>query len=118
MSSSSSGASAPCFLDIWRAIYAANLLASAGVFVPQIADAAPPSATSPTDGTPQPPVSGLRDTALEPPLGEGGRGRSRQGPRGGVRDQTRLFSQKKWVSLPWTAAQIGAHAVRTDDVRR
>ena len=29
--------------DIWHAIYAANLLASAGVFVPQIADAAPPS---------------------------------------------------------------------------
>ena len=29
--------------DIWYAIYAANLLASSGVFVPQIADAAPPS---------------------------------------------------------------------------
>ena len=41
--------------DIWAAIYAANLLASAGVFVPQIADAAPPSATDP--GLPAPPVS-------------------------------------------------------------
>ncbi|MFP5252911.1 MAG: penicillin acylase family protein [Actinomycetes bacterium] len=29
--------------DIWSAVYAANLLASSGVFVPQIADAAPPS---------------------------------------------------------------------------
>ena len=38
--------------DIWSAIYSANLLASTGVFVPQIADAAPPSATDPTDGLP------------------------------------------------------------------
>ncbi len=30
-------------MDIWRAIYAANLLASTGVFVPQIVDAAPPA---------------------------------------------------------------------------
>lgn len=29
--------------DIWYAVYAANLLASSGVFVPQIANAAPPS---------------------------------------------------------------------------
>ncbi|MGZ8737548.1 MAG: penicillin acylase family protein [Nocardioides sp.] len=29
--------------DIWYAVYAANLLASTGVFVPQIADAAPPT---------------------------------------------------------------------------
>jgi acyl-homoserine-lactone acylase len=43
--------------DIWHAVYAANLLASAGVFVPQITDAAPPGATDPTDGLPQPPVS-------------------------------------------------------------
>jgi acyl-homoserine-lactone acylase len=43
--------------DIWHAIYAANLLASAGVFVPQITDASPPDATDPTDGLPQPPVS-------------------------------------------------------------
>ena len=43
--------------DIWSAIYSANLLASTGVFVPQIADAAPPSATDPTDGLPQSPVS-------------------------------------------------------------
>jgi acyl-homoserine-lactone acylase len=42
--------------DIWHAIYAANLLASAGVFVPQITDAAPPDVTDPTDGLPQPPV--------------------------------------------------------------
>ena len=42
--------------DIWSAIYSANLLASTGVFVPQIADAAPPSATDPTDGLPQAPV--------------------------------------------------------------
>ena len=44
-------------LDIWYAIYAANLLASTGVFVPQIADAAPPSATDPGDGLPSAPVS-------------------------------------------------------------
>jgi acyl-homoserine-lactone acylase len=30
-------------MDIWYAVYAANLLASTGVFVPQIADAAPPA---------------------------------------------------------------------------
>jgi acyl-homoserine-lactone acylase len=34
-------------LDIWYAVYAANLLASTGVFVPQVADAAPPSASDP-----------------------------------------------------------------------
>jgi acyl-homoserine-lactone acylase len=39
-------------IDIWYAIYAANLLASTGVFVPQITDAAPPAATDPTDGLP------------------------------------------------------------------
>ncbi len=50
--------------DIWHAIYAANLLASAGVFVPQITDAAPPDATDPTDGLPQPPVSA---SFAEPP---------------------------------------------------
>ncbi|MGN6130846.1 MAG: penicillin acylase family protein, partial [Nocardioidaceae bacterium] len=44
-------------IDIWYAIYAANLLASAGVFVPQIADAAPPAATDPTDGLPGVPSS-------------------------------------------------------------
>ncbi len=43
--------------DIWYAIYAANLLASTGVFVPQIADAAPPGASDPTDGLPGAPVS-------------------------------------------------------------
>ena len=41
--------------DIWYAVYAANLLASTGVFVPQIADAAPPSATDP--GLPEVPVT-------------------------------------------------------------
>ncbi len=30
-------------LDLWYGVYAANLLASSGVFVPQIVDAAPPS---------------------------------------------------------------------------
>ncbi len=30
-------------LDLWYGVYAANLLASAGVFIPQIADASPPS---------------------------------------------------------------------------
>jgi acyl-homoserine-lactone acylase len=34
-------------LDIWYAVYAANLLASTGVFVPQVADAAPPSPADP-----------------------------------------------------------------------
>ena len=42
--------------DIWSAIYAANLLASAGVFVPQITDAAPASPTDPADGLPEAPV--------------------------------------------------------------
>lgn len=38
-------------LDLYYGIYAANLLASAGVFVPQIVDAAPPTAGDP--GLPQ-----------------------------------------------------------------
>ena len=33
-------------LDLWYGVYAANLLASTGVFVPQIVDAAPPSPES------------------------------------------------------------------------
>ena len=33
--------------DIWHGVYAANLLASTGVFVPQIVDAAPPTPTEP-----------------------------------------------------------------------
>ncbi len=51
-------------LDLWYGVYLANLLASAGVFVPQIADATPPTATDP--GTPvDPAVLGL------PPLPPG-----------------------------------------------
>ncbi|NUR08651.1 MAG: acylase [Nocardioidaceae bacterium] len=42
-------------LDIWYAVYAANLLASTGVFVPQIADASPRDLTNPTDGLPAAP---------------------------------------------------------------
>ena len=34
-------------LDLWSSVYAANLLASTGVFVPQIVDAAPPSPSDP-----------------------------------------------------------------------
>ena len=34
-------------LDLWYGVYAANLLASTGVFVPQIAGAAPPDASDP-----------------------------------------------------------------------
>jgi acyl-homoserine-lactone acylase len=34
-------------LDLWYGVYAANLLASTGVFVPQIVDAAPPSPEDP-----------------------------------------------------------------------
>ena len=34
-------------LDIWYGVYAANLLASTGVFVPQIVDAAPPTLDDP-----------------------------------------------------------------------
>jgi acyl-homoserine-lactone acylase len=34
-------------LDLWYGVYAANLLASTGVFVPQIVDAAPPSLEDP-----------------------------------------------------------------------
>jgi acyl-homoserine-lactone acylase len=42
-------------LDLYYGIYAANLLASAGVFVPQIADASPPTAQDP--GLPVGPAS-------------------------------------------------------------
>ena len=42
-------------LDIWYAVYAANLLASTGVFVPQVANAAPPTPTDP--GLPNLPTS-------------------------------------------------------------
>ncbi len=41
--------------DLWYGVYAANLLASTGVFVPQIVDAAPPSADDP--GLPNAPLS-------------------------------------------------------------
>ncbi len=41
-------------LDLWYGVYAANLLASTGVFVPQIVDAAPPSLDNPN--TPSVPV--------------------------------------------------------------
>src|SRR4051812_39199416 len=34
-------------LDLWYGVYAANLLASTGVFVPQIVDAAPPDPSDP-----------------------------------------------------------------------
>ncbi|CAA9386715.1 MAG: peptidase S45, penicillin amidase [uncultured Nocardioidaceae bacterium] len=37
--------------DLWYGVYAANLLASTGVFVPQVADAAPPTPGDP--GTPE-----------------------------------------------------------------
>ena len=39
-------------MDLWHGIYAANLLASAGVFVPQIVNAAPPSPSDPDPGLP------------------------------------------------------------------
>ena len=39
-------------LDLWHGIYAANLLASSGVFVPQIVNAAPPSPSDPDPGLP------------------------------------------------------------------
>ena len=42
-------------LDLWYGVYAANLLASTGVFVPQIVDADPPTADDP--GLPEAPVS-------------------------------------------------------------
>ncbi|HSE69395.1 MAG TPA: penicillin acylase family protein [Nocardioidaceae bacterium] len=41
-------------LDLWYGVYAANLLASTGVFVPQIADAAPPTVDDP--GLPEAPA--------------------------------------------------------------
>ena len=41
--------------DLWYGVYAANLLASTGVFVPQIVDAAPPTPDDP--GLPEVPVS-------------------------------------------------------------
>ena len=47
--------------DLWYGVYAANLLASAGVFVPQIADAAPPTPDDP--GLPVDVVGGF----AEPP---------------------------------------------------
>ncbi|WP_370248832.1 penicillin acylase family protein [Nocardioides sp.] len=42
-------------VDLWYGVYLANLLASTGVFVPQIADADPPSLDDP--GLPEVPVS-------------------------------------------------------------
>jgi acyl-homoserine-lactone acylase len=39
-------------MDMWHGIYAANLLASAGVFVPQIVNAAPPSPENPNPNLP------------------------------------------------------------------
>src|ERR1700712_841672 len=42
-------------LDIWYGVYLANLIASTGHFLPQITEAAPPSASDP--GVPQLPVS-------------------------------------------------------------
>ncbi len=42
-------------LDLWYGVYLANLLASAGVFVKEIVDAAPPSPTDP--GLPEVPVA-------------------------------------------------------------
>ncbi|MCR6033282.1 acylase [Nocardioides sp. zg-579] len=41
-------------LDLWYGVYLANLLASTGVFIPEIADASPPSLTDP--GLPQLPL--------------------------------------------------------------
>ena len=52
-------------LDLYYGIYAANLLASAGVFVPQIADAAPP-----TPGDPGLPVATPSADALLKGLGK------------------------------------------------
>ncbi len=49
-------------LDLWYGVYAANLLASTGVFVPQIVDADPPTADDP--GLPEVPVSA---SFAEPP---------------------------------------------------
>ena len=51
-------------LDIWYAVYAANLLASTGVFVPQVADAAPPSPTDP--GLPTLPTTARLAPAPDP----------------------------------------------------
>ncbi len=48
-------------MDLWRGIYAANLLASAGVFAQEIADAAPPT----DDGS-----TGLPTGLLPNPLGD------------------------------------------------
>jgi acyl-homoserine-lactone acylase len=39
-------------IDLWYGVYLANLLASAGVFVPQIVDATPPSASAPVPAPP------------------------------------------------------------------
>ncbi|GGO70963.1 penicillin acylase family protein [Nocardioides deserti] len=41
-------------LDLWYGVYLANLLASTGVFIPEIADAAPPTLTDP--GLPELPL--------------------------------------------------------------
>src|SRR6476469_4809470 len=50
-------------IDLWYGVYLANLLASSGVFVPQIVDAAPPSPGDP--GTPTPPLGAIdRDKLL------------------------------------------------------
>lgn len=41
-------------LDLWYGVYAANLLASTGVFVPEIVSAAPPALTTQTPPRPRP----------------------------------------------------------------
>ncbi len=51
-------------LDLWYGVYAANLLASTGVFIPQIADAAPPTLTDP--GLPEVPLTAGSPFAAPP----------------------------------------------------
>jgi acyl-homoserine-lactone acylase len=66
-------------MDLWHGIYAANLLASAGVFVPQIADAAPPTpddlglpVSATASGFAAPPLRLPAAAALQERLGRGG----------------------------------------------
>lgn len=49
-------------LDLWYGVYAANLLASTGVFAHQIADAAPPTPEDP--GLPEVPLSATPPSAV------------------------------------------------------
>ncbi len=79
-------------LDLWYGVYLANLLASTGVFVPQIADASPPSPDDP----------GLPSLPVRASAGRRGRAAARPGarPRGAVRLERHRGRRRRDVHRP------------------